>query len=186
MIRIRHQAPSRKFGRPPTDPLSFFPSVRLVMVVECLGLPMSSRVMTYLSTDSRFSSCVLGRDLSPPCYSEGNPRADTSSVCRYDPPTNLSPTLSHSIASQSLNPIPRLLKLTTTLPPQPISIRLLSPSESPSSQLFMVSEVASHTNGKDVLSEACAVLIAQIGKMKRTGMGWEDKVAFLDFYRNKK
>jgi hypothetical protein len=105
---------------------------------------------------------------------------------RYDPPTNLSPTLSHSIASQSLNPIPHLLKLTTTLPPQPISIRLLSPSESPSSQLFMVSEVASHTNGKDVLSEACAVLIAQIGKMKRTGMGWEDKVAFLDFYRNKK
>lgn len=41
-------------------------------------------------------------------------------------------------------------------------------------------------NAEDVLSEACAVLIAQIGKMKRTGMGWEDKVAFLDFYRGRR
>lgn len=39
--------------------------------------------------------------------------------------------------------------------------------------------------GQDILSEACAALIALIGKMKRTGMGWEDKVAFLDFYQGK-
>jgi hypothetical protein len=79
-----------------------------------------------------------------------------------------------------------LLKLTTTIPPQTVSIRLLAPSESPSSQLFMVSEIPPHINGQDVLSEACAVLIAQIGKMKRTGMGWEDKIAFLQFYRDKR
>jgi hypothetical protein len=85
-----------------------------------------------------------------------------------------------------LNPLPHLLKLATALPPQPISIRLLSPSESPSSQLFIVSEVVSNHSGEDVLSEACAALIAQMGKMKRTGMGWEDKVAFLDFYRGKR
>ncbi len=39
---------------------------------------------------------------------------------------------------------------------------------------------------EDVLSEACAALIAQIGKMKRIGMGWEDKAAFLEFYQGKK
>jgi hypothetical protein len=50
----------------------------------------------------------------------------------------------------------------------------------------MVSEVVLNADGQDILSEACATLIAQIGKMKRTGMGWEDKVAFLDFYRSKK
>lgn len=50
----------------------------------------------------------------------------------------------------------------------------------------MVSEVVSNPNSEDLLSEACATLIAQIGKMKRTGMGWEDKAAFLDFYRVKK
>jgi len=101
---------------------------------------------------------------------------------RYDPPTNLSPSLSHSISSKYLSPIPHLLKLIISLPPQPLSIRLLSPSESPSSQLFVASEVVFQENGQDVLSEACAMLIARIGKMKRTGMGWEDKVAFLDFY----
>jgi len=105
---------------------------------------------------------------------------------RYDPPTNLRPTLSHSISSKSLNPMPHILKLSTAIPPQPISIRLLAPSESPGSQLFMLNEVVPHTNGQNVLSEACAVLIAQIGKVKRTGMGWEDKVAFLDFYWGQK
>ena len=105
---------------------------------------------------------------------------------RYDPPTNICPTLSHSVPSLSLNPLPHLLKLTTVLPAQSISIRLLSPSEAPSSPLFVVSEVVSNPNTEPVLSEACAVLIAQIGKMKRTGMGWEDKVAFLDFYREKR
>ena len=107
-------------------------------------------------------------------------------LCRYDPPTNMLPTLSHSIPSSSLNPIPHILKLTTVLPPQPISIRLLSLNESPSSQLFMVSEIVTNINGQDVLSESCATLIAQIGKMKRTGMGWEDKVAFLEFYQSNK
>lgn len=36
------------------------------------------------------------------------------------------------------------------------------------------------------LTEACAALIAQLGKMKRVGMGWEDKAAFLELYRQKR
>ncbi|PSS37312.1 hypothetical protein PHLCEN_2v789 [Hermanssonia centrifuga] len=64
-----------------------------------------------------------------------------------------------------------------------MSIRLLAPSESPSSGSFLASEFSS---GNDVLSEASAGLIAQIGKMKRVGMGWEDKAAFLEFYRARK
>jgi hypothetical protein len=38
----------------------------------------------------------------------------------------------------------------------------------------------------DEISEACAVLMAQTAKIKRVGMGWEDKAAFLDFYRKRK
>jgi hypothetical protein len=38
---------------------------------------------------------------------------------------------------------------------------------------------------KDALAEACAVLIAQLGKMRMTGQAWEDKSAFLEFYRGK-
>lgn len=50
----------------------------------------------------------------------------------------------------------------------------------------MVSEVVTTGKTEDMLSEACASLIAQIGKMKRVGMGWEDKAAFLEFYRAKR
>lgn len=38
----------------------------------------------------------------------------------------------------------------------------------------------------DEISEACAVLMTQMAKIKRVGMGWEDKAAFLDFYRKRK
>lgn len=62
-----------------------------------------------------------------------------------------------------------------------MSVRMLPLSESPSSQLFIVSEVVQDP-GVDVLAEVCAVLIARIGKMKSIGFGWEDKVSFLDLY----
>ncbi|KAI0693790.1 hypothetical protein BC835DRAFT_1352071 [Cytidiella melzeri] len=105
---------------------------------------------------------------------------------RYDPPTNLSPTLSHSIASSTLNPLAHVFKLTTGLVPLTMSIRLLAPSESPSSAMFMASDFASGLRSDDILSECCAALIAQLGKMKRVGMGWEDKAAFMEFYKGKK
>jgi hypothetical protein len=50
----------------------------------------------------------------------------------------------------------------------------------------MINEEATDFLGDDQLSEACAKLIAQIGKLKQTAMGWENKSAFLDFYRNKR
>lgn len=66
-----------------------------------------------------------------------------------------------------------------------MSIRLLKPSESPGSQLFISSEMSDYA-GEDQLSETCALLIAHIGKLKRTGMGWEEKSTFLEFYNGKK
>ncbi|KAB5596349.1 acyltransferase-like protein [Ceratobasidium theobromae] len=111
---------------------------------------------------------------------------------RYDPPTSMTPSPTHSIPSHSgtlPNPIPHLFTLifAPTLT-QSLSIRLLAPSDSPSSGSFMASEVILD-NGiapTDEISEACAVLMAQISKLRRVGMGWEDKVAFLDFYRKRK
>ncbi|KAH9938565.1 uncharacterized protein B0H18DRAFT_1091228 [Fomitopsis serialis] len=105
---------------------------------------------------------------------------------RYDPPTALSPTMTHSIPSNSINPIPQLFSLTTSLVPLTMSIRLLAPSESPSSGSFLASEFLTEGTNDDYLTEACASLIAQIGKMKRVGFGWEDKAAFLEFYNSKK
>ena len=84
-----------------------------------------------------------------------------------------------------MNPLPHLFRLTTALQPLSVSIRLLAPSDSPSSPLFIVSEVIPDHIGADQLSEISAVLIAQMGRIKRTGMGWEDKAQLLEFIRTK-
>lgn len=104
---------------------------------------------------------------------------------RYDPPTTLAPTLAHSIPSNIMNPLPHLFSLTTSLSPLAISIRLLAPSESPSSPFFIASEVVTGAPQQDQLTECCASLIAHIGKIKQTGMGWEDKVKLLQLHRAK-
>nr|GAT54031.1 predicted protein [Mycena chlorophos] len=103
---------------------------------------------------------------------------------RYDPPTHFSATLAHTVPT-ALNPLPHIWSVATSLAPQTVSIRLLAPSESPSSQIFVTSEFLSGPAIPDPLAEVCAALIAQIGKMKRTGMGWEDKSMFLDFFHSK-
>lgn len=105
---------------------------------------------------------------------------------RYDPPTTVAPSLSHSLPSATLNPISHLFKLTSSFVPFTLSIRLLPPSESPSSGSFLLSELITDSTLADPLSEVCASIISQIGKVKRVGMGWEDKAAFLEFYRGKR
>ncbi|KAI0082591.1 hypothetical protein K474DRAFT_1585839 [Panus rudis PR-1116 ss-1] len=105
---------------------------------------------------------------------------------RYDPPTSLSPTLSHSIPSSFLNPLPHIFKVTSSLVPLTLSIRLLAQSDSPSSGSFLLSDFLTGGQYDDPLSEICAALISQIGKFKRTGMAWEDKAAFLQFYIEKR
>ncbi|KAH9846943.1 hypothetical protein C2E23DRAFT_850603 [Lenzites betulinus] len=105
---------------------------------------------------------------------------------RYDPPTAYAPTLSHSLPSRALNPLPHAFALASALAPLPLSIRLLAPSEAPSSGAFLLSEFLAGGAYADPLAECCAALIAQIGRVKRVGLGWEDKVAFLQLYSGKK
>lgn len=107
-------------------------------------------------------------------------------ISRYDPPTILSPTLSYSIPSTTFNPLSHVFSLGMSLSSAQMSIRLLKPSESPGSQLFISSEILSEYTGEDQLSETCAVLISHLGKLKRTGMGWEEKGSFLEFYSKSK
>ncbi|KAJ7283748.1 hypothetical protein C8J57DRAFT_1293469 [Mycena rebaudengoi] len=105
---------------------------------------------------------------------------------RYDPPTKFAATLAHTIPSAAFNPLPHMFSVAMSLAPQSVSIRLLAPSESPSSQLFLASDVLTGSNEADPLADSCAALIAQIGKMKRTGLGWEDKELFLNLFHTKK
>ncbi|EIW61276.1 uncharacterized protein TRAVEDRAFT_142873 [Trametes versicolor FP-101664 SS1] len=105
---------------------------------------------------------------------------------RYDPPTTFAPTVSHSIASGFLNPLAHVFRLANSLAPLTVSIRLLAPSESPSSGSFLLSEFLTGGTYPDPLAESCAALMAQIGRVKRVSLGWEDKVAFLKLYRGGK
>jgi len=50
----------------------------------------------------------------------------------------------------------------------------------------MASEVVSGDVGDDALTDACSGLISQLGKVKKTNLGWEDKVLFLELYRKKR
>lgn len=66
-----------------------------------------------------------------------------------------------------------------------MSVRMVPLSESPSSQLFVVSEVVPEPT-VDTLSEICASLMARVGKMKQVRFGWEDKIDFLNVYRSRR
>jgi len=104
---------------------------------------------------------------------------------RYDSPTPLRPGGVHSIPS-FLNPLYHCFMLCKSLSSSAIfSVRLLAPSSSPSSGDFLASEVI-HQPTIDELSEACAFLVAQIGRLKRVQKGWEDKAKLLQLYKSRR
>ena len=74
---------------------------------------------------------------------------------------------------------------TVPFEPSRLTIRLLPLLEGPSSATFLASDIFVGGGTKDTLAEACSVLISQIGKLKRTGQGWEEKTSFLSFYYSK-
>jgi len=109
---------------------------------------------------------------------------------RYDAPTAFSPTLTlslpHSPTPDVRNVVRHLFSMTLT-PSQHISIRLLPPSESPSAATFVVSDVVStnYNSAQDMLREACETLVAGLGKLKRTQLGWEEKSGIMEMYYGK-
>jgi hypothetical protein len=149
------------------------------MAVASLNSQIFSRIAQSLSEDTKYLSCVSGAYVYAISFG-----CDGQTVFRYDPPTALSPTLSHPIPSK-LNPLSHVFSLAKTFQPLTMSIRLLPPDESPSSPLFLAGEVVAGDGGNDILAAACSGLISQLGKLKRMNLSWEDKVLFLKLYREK-
>ncbi|KAG8820393.1 hypothetical protein FRC17_010169, partial [Serendipita sp. 399] len=100
---------------------------------------------------------------------------------RFDSPTHWQPSPTCSIPSSLPIPLPQPLIHILTIPLEPsrLTIRLLPPSESPSTGTFLQSDILAAGGMKATLTEACAVLVSQLGKLKRTGQGWEEKTSFL-------
>lgn len=63
-------------------------------------------------------------------------------------------------------------------------MRLLDPSESPTSGSYVADASAGQRGaaGEDALAEAVGGLISALSRLKRTGLGWEDKELFLEMY----
>ncbi|KAH7105569.1 hypothetical protein BKA62DRAFT_394938 [Auriculariales sp. MPI-PUGE-AT-0066] len=98
---------------------------------------------------------------------------------RYESPTTFQPSLSHSIPTPA-NPLSTVFRATATIAPASPSIRLLSARDGPSSETFDATEVIGQSPYS--LAEICGTLAATTGKLKRTGQGWQEKVAFLQFH----
>ncbi|KLO11236.1 hypothetical protein SCHPADRAFT_831421 [Schizopora paradoxa] len=106
---------------------------------------------------------------------------------RIDPPSAFAPTLSLSIPSAFLNPLSHIFSIASSPLPRAMSIRLLSPSDSPGSSTFQLNEFANSIGGNsDSLASICATLMGDIGRMKQVGLGWEDKTRFFDFFKSKR
>ena len=58
-------------------------------------------------------------------------------------------------------------------------------SGSSSMQTKSVSRSASSAAQTDVLAQCLTLIMLQLGRAKQIGMGWEDKEAFLDFWKEK-
>jgi hypothetical protein len=109
-------------------------------------------------------------------------------VRRYDAPTHTAPSPTLSIPPLWAH----LFALASApAPSRTLSVRLLAPDDAPSSATFLPSDVlpavgaGADAGGNVTLEDACAVLIAALGRMKRIGYGWEEKQHFLEFYEGK-
>lgn len=93
-------------------------------------------------------------------------------------------------------PGPRaLLRLLSGLPlPRTMAVRTLHPSAAPSSPSFLPSEIIAaqpaglgSVRADAAWRDACAVVLAETGKVRRVpGMGWVEKASFLAYYNSKK
>jgi hypothetical protein len=125
---------------------------------------------------------------------------------RHPPPTAYSPSASLAIpsATDGLNPLPHLFhSILCQLSPREMVARWLHPDCSPSSGDFLPSEILGLNSGSsstqtksvsrsssssaqtDVLAQCLTLIMLQLGRAKQIGMGWEDKEAFLDFWKEK-
>lgn len=100
---------------------------------------------------------------------------------KHDPPTSLTYTSTHSVPFSRLNPLPHLWSLASSISfAKTIQVRQLDPAESPTSPSYTPDPSAGNVRpGEDALVEAVGGIISNLSRLKRTGLGWEDKEVFL-------
>ncbi|GHJ86973.1 hypothetical protein NliqN6_3375 [Naganishia liquefaciens] len=112
---------------------------------------------------------------------------------KHPPPTVYTPTSTHTVPTPRFNPFPHMFTTQcASLLPRNLTCRILHPSNSPSSGSFLPSEtlnlnsLTGNDTHENVLGGCCGVLMCQLGRFKHVGLGWEDKEAFLKFFKSRK
>ncbi|PWN22879.1 hypothetical protein BCV69DRAFT_292289 [Microstroma glucosiphilum] len=107
---------------------------------------------------------------------------------KHDAPTPVCSSSTLSIPTP-LNPLLHIWSLCSSLSfAKGLQVRLLDPSESPTSGSYLADAsvgtkgAGSSGGGEDALAEAVGGLISSLSRLKRTGLGWEDKEIFLEMY----
>lgn len=108
----------------------------------------------------------------------------TSATCSVSPDAKKQPLASW------LHPIPHIVALCHDLTfARSVQVRLLDPEESPTSSTYqgttgVIGEVPplSSQPCSDALAEQVATLISNMSRLRRTGLGWQDKEKFLQIY----
>ncbi|EPQ27467.1 uncharacterized protein PFL1_05005 [Pseudozyma flocculosa PF-1] len=116
-----------------------------------------------------------------------DPPSNLLSTTTLSVPTHLGPASSGSADETGWNPLRHMWSLVCTLPvPRALTVRLLDPSESPTGRQYVADPASVNVDVLDPLADACAGLVANLSRLRRTNLGWEDKEAFLALMRSRR
>lgn len=115
---------------------------------------------------------------------KGQPELLIMSI-RHEPPSCLTASTTLSVPNTVANPLRHVWALASSMSfAKGFQVRLLDPAESPTAAGYTADRTAGGAgNGEDALVEAVAALISALSRLRRTGLGWEDKEVFAELMR---
>ncbi|CAO1618263.1 unnamed protein product [Sympodiomycopsis kandeliae] len=108
---------------------------------------------------------------------------------KHEPPSTINTSTTYSTPSSRLNPLSHLWQLCSSLSfSKGFTVRLLDPTESPTSSNYTADANAAIAakGAEDALAEAVGNLISGLSRLRRTGLGWQDKEVFLELFKGAK
>ena len=110
---------------------------------------------------------------------------------KHSSPTAFSPSATCPLPRPVQHIFWSLLWTPTPFPSRTLTVRTLHPSAAPSSPSFLPSEILAATpggielagrDGSGAWREACAVVLAETGRVRRVRLGWVEKDEFLGYW----
>lgn len=124
----------------------------------------------------------------------GARRVSNDANNRHTAPTPFAATATCSTPTP-LRHFLRFIYTPTPFPSRSMTERTLHPAASPSSPSFLPSEILSNTpggvesagkDGKGAWREACSIVLAETGRIRRVRLGWVEKEGFLAYWEKRR